>query len=338
MSEATQIGTSQQTSPATPDDQLIDADDSSWSARWKQRRADRRADRLAQRRLQRAPGGNPMRSRVMLTLTYAVLAVLAGIWLLPMLFALFTSFKSPTEFAFEAFRFLPAQWVADNYLALLHDVAGYPVLRWFGNSIFISTTHAILTVAVVSVAGYGYSRIDFPGKETLFFTLLAISLFPVIANLIPLYEIVATLGWVNSPWAMIVPGLAGVANIFLVRAFMAGIPKDIDDAARIDGANDFQIFWRIVLPMIRPILIVIFLFAFTASWNDFLWPLIVFNDVDAMPITAGLQLLQNMLAEYDSTGQLMASAVLAMIPTLVLFLVAQKYFVSSLSMSSGVKG
>lgn len=286
----------------------------------------------------RLPGGNPMRSRAMLLATYAVLAVLAAIWLLPVSFALFTSFKSPTEFAFESFRFLPAQWVADNYISLLHDVAGYPVLRWFGNSMFISSMHALLTVAVVSVAGYGYSRISFPGKEILFFTLLAISLFPVIANLIPLYEIVATLGWVNSPWAMIVPGLAGVANIFLVRAFMAGIPKDIDDAARIDGANDFQIFFRIVLPMIRPILIVVFLFAFTGSWNDFLWPLIVFNDVDAMPITAGLQLLQNMLAEYDSTGQLMASAVLAMIPTLILFLVAQKYFVSSLSMSSGVKG
>lgn len=282
--------------------------------------------------------GNPMRSKLALSLTYVILIALALIWLLPVVFAVSTSFKSPTEFAFEAFRLLPAQWVADNYVTLLGDVSGYPVLRWFWNSMFISTMHALLTVAVVSAAGYGYARLDFPGKDTVFFTLLAISLFPVIANLIPLYEIVSRLGWVNTPWAMIVPGLAGVANIFLVRAFMAGIPKDIDDAARIDGANDFQIFFRVVLPMIRPILIVIFLFAFTGAWNDFLWPLIVFNDVEQMPITAGLQLLQNMLAEYDRTGQLMASAVLAMIPTLLLFLVAQKYFVSSLSMSSGVKG
>lgn len=287
---------------------------------------------------QHAGEGHPMRSRAALICCYVVLTLLAAIWLLPMLFSFFTSFKSPTEFAFESFRFLPAQWVADNYIALIHDVSGYPVLRWFGNSMVISTSHAALTVAVVSIAGYAYSRMRFPGKDMLFFTLLAISLFPVIANLIPLYEIVARLGWVNSPWAMIVPGLAGVANIFLVRAFMAGIPKDIDDAARIDGASDFQIFWRITLPMIRPILIVIFLFAFVGSWNDFLWPLIVFNDVEAMPITAGLQLLQNLLGAYDSMGQLMASAVLAMIPTLVLFLVAQKYFVSSLSMSSGVKG
>ncbi|MGQ7788456.1 carbohydrate ABC transporter permease [Nesterenkonia sp. K-15-9-6] len=282
--------------------------------------------------------GSPMRSKLALTITYVVLLALALIWLLPVVFALSTSFKSPTEFAFESFRLLPAQWVADNYVSLLNDVAGYPVLRWFWNSMFISTMHALLTVVVVSIAGYGYSRLDFPGKDVLFFTLLAISLFPVIANLIPLYEIVSRLGWVNSPWAMIVPGLAGVANIFLVRAFLAGIPKEMDDAARIDGAGDFQIFFRIVLPMIRPILIVIFLFAFTGSWNDFLWPLIVFNDVDQMPITAGLQLLQNMLAEYDRTGQLMASAVMAMIPTLILFLVAQRYFVSSLSMSSGIKG
>lgn len=280
----------------------------------------------------------PLRSRAALIITYAVLLALALIWLLPVVFALSTSFKSPTEFAYESFRLLPAQRVAENYVALLNDVAGYPVLRWFWNSMFISTTHALLTVVVVSIAGYGYSRLEFPGKDLLFFTLLAISLFPVIANLIPLYEIVSRLGWVNSPWAMIVPGLAGVANIFLVRAFMAGIPRDLDDAARIDGAGDFQVFFRIVLPMIRPILIVVFLFAFTGSWNDFLWPLIVFNDVEQMPITAGLQLLQNMLAAYDSTGQLMASAVLAMIPTVILFLVAQKYFVSSLSMSSGIKG
>lgn len=277
-------------------------------------------------------------SRVALAICYLALIALAATWLLPIAFSLTTSFKSPTEIAFDAFRLLPAQWVADNYMSLLQDVSHYPVLRWFWNSLVISTSHAALAVAVAAAAGYAYSRLQFPGRDALFFTLLGISLFPVIVNLIPLYEIVSRLGWVNSPLAMIVPGLAGVANIFLVRAFMAGIPRDMDDAARIDGASEFKIFTRIILPMIRPILIVIFLFSFTASWNDFLWPLIVFNDNNALPITAGLQLLQNLFGFYDSVGQLMASAVLAMIPTTLLFLFAQKYFVSSLSLSAGLKG
>jgi len=156
--------------------------------------------------------------------------------------------------------------------------------------------------------------------------------------LIPLYKVVQTLGWVNSPWAMIVPGVATAANIFLVRSFMSGIPREMDEAARIDGAGDFTIFMRIILPMIRPILIVIFLFAFTGSWNDFLWPTIVFNDISNMPITAGLQLLQNLFGDYTALGQLMASAVIAMIPTTALFLVAQRYFVSSLNLTAGLKG
>ncbi len=281
---------------------------------------------------------NQRGSALVLLGCYVALTALAAIWLLPMAFSFSTSFKSPTEIAFEGFRLLPAQWVTDNYLAFVHDAGSYPVFRWFGNSLLISTSHAVLTVLIVSTAAYAYSRLTFPGRDALFFLLLGISLFPVIVNLIPLYEVVARLGWVNSPLAMIVPGLAGVANIFLVRAFMAGIPRDLDDAARIDGAGDFAIYYRIILPMIRPILIVVFLFSFTASWNDFLWPLIVFNDIQAMPITAGLQLLQNLFGFYDNLGQLMAAAILAMIPTTLLFLFAQRYFVNSLSLSAGLKG
>lgn len=284
------------------------------------------------------PAARPPGNRAALLACYAALLALAAVWLLPMVFSFLTSFKSPTEIAYDAFRFLPAQWVTQNYVSLVNDTAGYPVLRWFANSMLMSTSHAVLTVAVVAITGYAYSRMRFPGRDLLFFVLLGISLFPAIVNLIPSYEVISRLGWVNSPLAMIVPGVAGVANVFLVRSFMAGIPRDMDEAATLDGAGDFTIFSRIILPLIRPILIVIFLFSFTASWNDFLWPLIVFNDVESMPITAGLQLLQNLFGFYEDVGNLMASAVLAMIPTTLLFLFAQRYFVSSLSLSSGIKG
>lgn len=157
-------------------------------------------------------------------------------------------------------------------------------------------------------------------------------------NLIPSYKIIDAFGWVNTAWAMIIPGLAGMGNIFLVRQFMKGIPKDLDESAKVDGAGDFRIYFSVILPLIKPVLIVCGLFSFTGSWNDFLWPVIVYTDVDKMPVTAGLLLLQDIYGNYRLIGQLMGSAILAIIPTLLLFLFAQKYFVQSINLNAGIKG
>ena len=264
---------------------------------------------------------------------YVVLVVLAVVWLLPVIYTVTTSFKSVAEFTF-----LPAKWVLDNYMTLIEASASYPVLNWLGNSLIISTVFAVLSVCIVALAGFGYSRLNFKYRDTLFFVLLLISMFPAVVNMIPQYRIIASLGWVNTYWACIIPGLGNVANIFLVRNFMKGIPKELDEAAEIDGATDFQIFTRIMLPAIRPILIVIFLFSFTGAWNDFLWPTLVFNDINKMPVTAGLQLLSNQMGQYNQMGSLMAATCMAIIPTLLLFLFAQKYFLQSLNITSGLKG
>lgn len=269
---------------------------------------------------------------------YVVLVVLAVVWLLPVIYTVTTSFKSVAEFASNAFNFLPAKWVLDNYMTLIEASASYPVLNWLGNSLIISTVFAVLSVCIVALAGFGYSRLNFKYRDTLFFVLLLISMFPAVVNMIPQYRIIASLGWVNTYWACIIPGLGNVANIFLVRNFMKGIPKELDEAAEIDGATDFQIFTRIMLPAIRPILIVIFLFSFTGAWNDFLWPTLVFNDINKMPVTAGLQLLSNQMGQYNQMGSLMAATCMAIIPTLLLFLFAQKYFLQSLNITSGLKG
>ncbi|MBP1969295.1 multiple sugar transport system permease protein [Virgibacillus natechei] len=260
------------------------------------------------------------------------------IWIIPLIFGIATSFRSQTEVVSTGFRLLPVNWVIENYAAVLSDTSTAPILRWIWNSIFISTTHTFLVLVVISVTAYGYSRMKFKGRDVLFFTLLGISFFPNVVNLIPSYKIIDTLGWVNTPWAMIVPGLAGMGNIFLVRQFMKGIPKDLDESARIDGASDFKIYYKIILPMIKPVLIVCALFSFTGSWNDFLWPVIVYTDVEKMPVTAGLLLLQDVYGNYSMIGQLMGSALLAVIPTMLLFFFAQKYFVQSLDLSSGIKG
>lgn len=269
---------------------------------------------------------------------YVVLVVLAVVWLLPVIYTVTTSFKSVAEFTSNAFNFLPTKWVLDNYMTLIEASASYPVLNWLGNSLIISTVFAVLSVCIVALAGFGYSRLNFKYRDTLFFVLLLISMFPAVVNMIPQYRIIASLGWVNTYWACIIPGLGNVANIFLVRNFMKGIPKELDEAAEIDGATDFQIFTRIMLPAIRPILIVIFLFSFTGAWNDFLWPTLVFNDINKMPVTAGLQLLSNQMGQYNQMGSLMAATCMAIIPTLLLFLFAQKYFLQSLNITSGLKG
>ncbi|KAB8137609.1 carbohydrate ABC transporter permease [Gracilibacillus oryzae] len=271
-------------------------------------------------------------------LAYLFLIVVSAIWTIPVIFGIVTSFRSQTEIVNEGFRLLPVNWIVDNYVAILENTSSAPILQWLWNSIFIATLHTLLVVAVISITGYGYSRMKFKGRDFLFFTLLAISFFPNVVNLIPSYKIIDILGWVNTPWAMIVPGLAGMGNIFLVRQFMRGIPMELDESARVDGAGDFTIYAKVILPLIRPVLIVCGLFSFTGSWNDFLWPVIVYTDVDKMPVTAGLLLLQDIYGNYRMIGQLMGSAILAIIPTLLLFFFAQKYFVSAINLNSGIKG
>lgn len=271
-------------------------------------------------------------------IAYAFLIILCVIWAIPVIFGITTSFRSQAEVVSSGFRLLPDSWIFDNYVTILQNTSTAPILRWLMNSVFIATMHTLLVIVVISITGYGYSRMNFKGRDTLFFILLGISFFPGVVNLIPSYKIIDALGWVNTSWAMIIPGLAGMGNIFLVRQFMMGVPKDLDESARVDGAGDFRIYYSIILPLMKPVLIVCGLFSFTGSWNDFLWPVIVYTDVEKMPVTAGLLLLQDIYGNYRMIGQLMGSAILAIIPTLLLFLFAQKYFVQSINLNAGIKG
>lgn len=269
-------------------------------------------------------------------MAFCFLLVMGIVWMIPLLYGVLTSFKSEMELMTAGFKLLPIEWVLTNYTELLVNNSSTPLVKWFFNSLFISVSHTLLVLVVVSFSAFAYSRLSFRGKNGLFSFLLATMMFPSVVNLIPLYKIVDSLGWVNTPLAMIVPGAAGVFNIFLVKQFMDNIPKDFDEAAQIDGASEWTIFRRIILPLIKPVLLVVALFAFTGSWNDFLWPSIVFNDIEKMPITSGLQLLQGMYQAQPTL--LMAGALVAIIPTFILYLFAQKYFLQSMSLSAGVKG
>lgn len=267
---------------------------------------------------------------------FLLVLVLAIVWITPLIWSVLTSFKSEVEVQTTGFSILPAKWVVDNYIDVLSDTTVTPIIKWFGNSLFVSVTHTILAVIISSMAAYAYSRLEFKGKNAIFGFLLMTMMFPAVVNLIPLYKIMDTLNWVNTSWALIFPGLGGAVNIFLIRQFMMGIPKEYDESARVDGASTWTIYTKIIVPLCKPILIIIGLFSFTGSWNDFLWPTIIMNDTERLTLTAGLRTLQ---AGYSiKVAHLMAVTVLAILPTLILYLVAQKYFMEGLSLQSGVKG
>lgn len=269
-------------------------------------------------------------------LSFIFLVLLSIIWIMPLSYGVMSSFKSNIEMQSVGFKFLPINWILTNYSDLLQNIANTPVFRWFLNSIVISGGSTILVLIVTSLSAFAFSRLRFRGRNVLFIFLLATMMFPPVMNIIPLYKIMTLVGWANTPWAMIFPAATGAFNIFLVRQFMDNIPLAYDEAARIDGASDWQIFRIIILPLIKPVLFVVALFTFTGSWNNFLWPSIVFSDINKMPITPGLKLLQGMYVADIPT--LMAGAIIAIIPTFILYLVAQKYFLQSMSLSVGVKG
>lgn len=266
---------------------------------------------------------------------FVILALLAVVWICPIVWAVFTSFKSNDEIISSDFHLLPQHWSLENYAEIAQDNEQTPVLRWFVNSIIIAAGQTLLVLVVVSLAAYGYTRLKFKGRDLIFNCLLATMMFPAILNLIPNYKIVDTLGWTNTFLAVIMPGAAGVYNIFLVRQFVVAIPHELDEAAIVDGANEWQVFRYVILPLIRPALTVVALFTFAGAWNDFLWPSIVMTDVDTMPITPGLQLLQGQYLTYP--GVAAAGALLALVPMLIMYLFAQKYFMQAMALNSGIK-
>lgn len=274
------------------------------------------------------------KKKILLTVCFLILLTICIVCIFPMIWAVLTSFQSENEIQKMDFHIFPAEFTFENYSKLFNNDSS-PVLRWFLNSLAVALGHMSLVVVITALAGYGFTRLQFKGRDTLFLILMATMMFPSVMNLIPNFKIVDSLGWTNTYLAVIVPGAAGVTNVFLVRQFMLGIPKELDEAAYVDGANHWKVFWHVILPNSKPVLMVVALFSFTGAWNDFLWPSIVMSDVEMLPITPGLQLLQGQYMTYP--GIAMAGAVLAIIPTFILYLFAQGKFMESMSLGSGIK-
>ncbi len=283
-------------------------------------------------------------------IAFLFLFLLGIFWIIPIIWLIFNSFKYDSDFITSfanlkgrwdyLTRMIPRQWTGSNYTELF--VGGENVnttaniMKMFQNSFVVSGVVTVFTVFITSLAAFAYERLDFKGGDKIFWTLMYVSMFPNVVAILPQFRIANALGWVNNLNALIWPALSGVFNIFMIRNFMKSIPKALDEAATIDGATSFQVYTRIILPSIAPVMIVVGLFAFNGSWNDYLWPRIVMTDVNNQTLTAGLRLL---MGQYEQRwAHMIASCLVSMVPPFLLYLCAQKYFLQGISVQAGVKG
>lgn len=271
-------------------------------------------------------------------ISFLILLFFSVLFVVPIIWVFLSAFKVDAELnRAGGFLFLPKTWTLQNFKEVLDPQnVKVPIYKWFGNSVLISSVYTCLSVVIVSMAAYAYGKLKFKGRDTLFLTILFISSFPAIVNIVPLYHTMRLFRWVNTPMALIFPGLAGCYHIFLVKQFMIGIPDSVIEAGKIDGAGDVRIFFELVFPMLKPILVVVGIFSFTGIWNDFLWPSVVINDMDKLPLTAGLQLAKGTYATFVS--KLSAVAVVSVVPMIALYCIAEKWLVKGVQISAGVKG
>ncbi len=277
-------------------------------------------------------GGSPRGGRTWLR--YLLLVVLAVIIIGPLLFILLTSFKTRSE----ATSTPPTWWPHDVTTQAFRAVLGSgenPILRWFLNSMIAAVANALLVVVTAALAAYPLARMEFRGKRLVFGAIIATLFIPPVILTIPNYLIVGKLHWLDTLAAIIIPTAASAFGVFFLRQFFLSFPKELEEAALIDGANRFETFWKIVLPLSKPALVTLGLLAFLTNYNDFLWPVYVLFSAETQTLPAGLATLQSANAvRYDL---LTAGAVIASVPVLVLYVLAQRYIIEGVS-RSGLKG
>jgi multiple sugar transport system permease protein len=263
------------------------------------------------------------------------MGVLSLIFIGPLLLVLLTAFKSQSESRTVPPTYFPTQPSLRAFDVLFFQDAASPVLRWLLNSLAAATLYALLVLLVCSLAGYALARMDFPGKNVIF-TVIILTLFvPGFIFLMPNFLILDKLGWLDQIWALVVPGAAGAFGVFFMRQFFLGLPKELEESARLDGAGPFRTWWSIVLPNARPALVTLGVLSFLTNWNDFIWPIYVLFSPERLTLPAGLSRLQG--AYTIDYPVVMAGAMLAAIPAIALYVFVQRYVIEGVA-SSGVKG
>jgi multiple sugar transport system permease protein len=276
------------------------------------------------------------RQSVVLT---AALATLGVVWLLPIVWVVVTSLKETAHIVR-----LPPEWIpwpitGDHYREVLFSSSRTARIgRAFLNSVVVAVGTVIVVVATSAMAAYPLARMRFPGRNVIFTLLVGSLMLPNAVVLVPQYVLVQQLGWLSTYQGLIVPeaAMTFAFGVFLLRQFFLTMPGELEDAARIDGANAWQVFIRVVLPLSQPVLAALAIFAFRSAWNDFLWPLIAVNRPEMFPLPVALALLRSAYSN-ESYGPIMAGAALSALPLLIVFIVANRRIVEGVRLS-GLKG
>jgi len=268
---------------------------------------------------------------------YIVLILLALFFMFPLIWMIVSSFKNDPQIlsdisSFKAF-ILPA--FSDNYFHNYSDcLKQLPILKAMINSFFYIGVIIFFSLIVNSLAGYGFARLDFPGKNIIFTILLSLMIIPAQTVMLPLFSIVYKLGWVNSYLGLIIPAIANPFYIFLFRQTFLGLPKEIEEAAKLDGANQYIIFVKLIMPLAKPIYATVAIMIFVATWNDFVWPVMIMSDPSKQTIQMALSSLFSI--QPINYGRVMAGLTFVTIPVLIIFLKMQKYYVQGI-VGSGSK-
>jgi multiple sugar transport system permease protein len=268
------------------------------------------------------------------TARYGILVLGAALMLLPFEWMVVASLMAPHEIMARPLVWMPAVPQLGNYARLAEAI---PLGRMYLNSIVVTLLTTLGILLSSSLAGYGFAKFQFPGRDTLFVIVLATMMIPFFVFLIPVFYIVRQLGWVDTYAGLIVPNLVTAFGIFLLRQFILSLPDELLDAARIDGASEFGIYWRIVLPLITPALAALAILAFVYHWNAFLWPLIIIRSADLATIPIGLNSLRVYASQPEVINLQMAGATVAVVPVVLVFVAFQRWFVQGIALT-GLKG
>ena len=282
---------------------------------------------------QKTRGANAKRNKIIFDVIMYTLLILVGITMfIPFYWMLLVSFRPRSEIMAYPVNLLPTSFTLDHY----KDFFDFGAFKYIGNTLIVITAILVTQLLFCSMAGYSLARLRYPGKNFIVKFFMATMMIPGIISLIPSFLVVNAFGAVDSLWGIILPATYSIYGCLFMRSFFVGTPREIAEAARIDGANEFTIFLRLYIPMVLPGFLTLALFTFNGSWNNYLWPSIVLPSKEDVWATLAVA-LKNFEAIYgDDYGSVMAGAVIMALPSMLIFICGQKYFVENLSFS-GIK-
>ncbi len=262
---------------------------------------------------------------------YIILTIMAMLWIIPLLWAVDTAFKPETETTT-----IPVSWIPTHFTpqAFQEVLQAGDLPRWYLNSILTSVVITVLTIFLASMAAFAFSRIPFHGRNAAFWLVLAGIMVPAPILIIPLFTVIQSFGIVNSYWGIILPQIAVSVAVFIFKQFFDGLPHELEEAAIMDGASRWRVYWQIWMPLSQPAIAAVAIFAFVASWNNFVWPFIAVTSTEMMTLPVGLATVQTSYGIHYA--QIMATAVLGGLPTLIAFLFFQRQIVQGFA-GSGLK-